>query len=137
MTVLSTHGVQPSNSDHLLSQVKSTSATSADATQIVSSGSVSKSETTGGGAISSFLSGCILIPFALVLLWKNEKKLVTYAKLLAKARKVLKEADPKAPKDEDDYELVHLTGTSTTTDVLLDEAFKIEVSDSYRIKREV
>ena len=27
-----------------------------------------------------------MIPFSLVLLWKNEKKLVTYAKLIKEAR---------------------------------------------------
>ncbi len=36
--------------------------------------------------IGSFILGCILIPFSLALLWKNEKKLVTYAKVILEAR---------------------------------------------------
>ena len=36
--------------------------------------------------IGSFFFGCLLIPFSLVLLWKNEKKLVTFAKMNDEAR---------------------------------------------------
>ena len=32
--------------------------------------------------IGSFIVGCILIPFSLALLWKNEKNLVNYAKVI-------------------------------------------------------
>jgi hypothetical protein len=33
----------------------------------------------------TFIFGCLLIPFSLVLLWKNEKKLVTFAKCMEQA----------------------------------------------------
>lgn len=33
-------------------------------------------------SFGSFIFGCLLIPFALVLLWKNEKKVVTFSKCM-------------------------------------------------------
>ena len=54
-----------------------------------SRGSRSRSRSSGssssdgdGLGFASFIFGCFAIPFALVMLWKNEKKIVTFAKCM-------------------------------------------------------
>ena len=37
--------------------------------------------------IGAFIMGCVIIPFTMVFLWKNEKKIVTYARVMDKAAK--------------------------------------------------
>ena len=51
----------------------------AQKTTVVTSGGSSDDDPYG---IGGFIVGCFMIPFSLVLLWKNEKKIVTYAKLI-------------------------------------------------------
>ena len=73
-----------------------------------SSGSSSGSSDDFGFA--SFVIGCFLIPFSLVLLWKNEKKVVTFAKCMDQGRKFVRSVDCEDPDDANEFELVHLTG---------------------------
>ena len=47
--------------------------------------------------IGRFLAGCVLIPFALVLLWKNEKKVVTFAKCMDQGRELVRTVDCEDP----------------------------------------
>ena len=54
--------------------------------------------------------GCFLIPFAFALLWKNEKKLVTYTKCIATAKKECVPIDTEKPIEDNDMALVHCTG---------------------------
>ena len=56
--------------------------------------------------------GCIMIPFSLVLLWKNEKKLVTYAKVIDTARKECTTVDCEEIDDANDFKLIHVMGTT-------------------------
>ena len=63
--------------------------------------------------IGGFFAGCTLIPFALVLLWKNEAKVVTFAKCISDGRKAcLQNMDPEDPDEANEFELVHLNGTT-------------------------
>ena len=63
--------------------------------------------------IGGFFFGCTLIPFALVLLWKNEAKVVTFAKCISEGRKAcLANMDSEDPDDANEFELVHLNGTT-------------------------
>ena len=78
-----------------------------------------------------------MIPFSLVLLWKNEKKIVTYAKLIALARKECRTLKDDTPLDENDFELVHLTGVTENDEVLTDQSFGATVNNSYRLVRTV
>ena len=89
----------------------------------------------GGGTVSigddsddawglgSFFFGCTLIPFSLVLLWKNEKKIVTFAKLIYEARKECITVEADTPKDENDYKLVHCIGEAINKEEITDLAF--------------
>ena len=43
--------------------------------------------------IALMLLGFFLVPFSQVLLWKNEKKAVTFAKLITEARQACVKAD--------------------------------------------
>ena len=82
--------------------------------------------------------GCTMIPFALVLLWKNEKKVVTFAKCVTEGRKAVKEnLDPDDPDDANEFELVHLSGTSENQVEIVDNDFGIVANNSYRLKRRV
>ena len=47
--------------------------------------------------IGSFLLGCLLIPFALVLLWKNEKKVVTFARCMTLGQEQVKSIGSEEP----------------------------------------
>lgn len=87
--------------------------------------------------IGSFIAGCFLIPFALVLLWKNEKKLVTFSKFMTEGRKAVREINCESVDDTNEFELVHMTGTAINMVELLDSEFGIKVPNSYRLKRKV
>ena len=53
-----------------------------------STAETAKAEDEGGGlGFLPFFLGTVLIPFSLALLWKNEKKLVNFVRMLEIARK--------------------------------------------------
>jgi hypothetical protein len=85
--------------------------------------------------IGSFILGLFLIPLSLVCIWKNERKIVVYHKLMDKAHKNLitdvKAEDPVDGKNE--YELVHVKGTSASNDVLRCDQLDYEISNCYRL----
>jgi len=85
--------------------------------------------------IGRFVAGCIMIPFALVLLWKNEKKLVTYAKCMEKARADCTNANNKDLSEANNFKLVHTSGKSENKTELVDNEFGIVAENSYRLKR--
>ena len=70
--------------------------------------------------IGAFILGSFLIPFALVLLWKNEKKLVTFSKFMAEGRKAVREINCENVDDANEFELVHMTGTAINKTELVD-----------------
>ena len=81
------------------------------------------SGSTGGEdewGIGSFILGCVMIPFSLVLLWKNEKKLVTYAKVIEEAKDECRTVEADAPNDENDYKLVHCIGEAVNGEEITD-----------------
>ena len=78
-----------------------------------------------------------MIPFSLVLLWKNEKKLVTYAKVIKEAREEVRTIESEKPADENDYMLAHCIGTAENAVELSDQAFGATASNSYRLVRQV
>ena len=61
-----------------------------------------------------------MIPFSLVLLWKNEKKLVTYAKVMNAARKECVTVDAAEIDGGNDYNLVHVIGTTENAEDIVD-----------------
>jgi hypothetical protein len=67
-----------------------------------------------------FFLGLILIPFSLVLIWKNEKKIVMYHRVILQAQTACKEVDPKEVKDEHDLDLVHAQGIATNDTKIVD-----------------
>ena len=70
--------------------------------------------------MGAFVLGCMMIPFSLVLLWKNEKKLVTYAKVIDEAKSECRTIDADSPADENDYKLVHCMGTTENNEEIID-----------------
>ena len=98
------------------------------------------SSSSGGGddwGIGSFILGCVMIPFSLVLLWKNEKKLVTYAKVIDEARDECRTVEADAPNDENDYKLVHCIGDAVNAEEISDQTFGATCENSYRLVRTV
>ena len=87
--------------------------------------------------IGAFIFGCILIPFSLVLLWKNEKKVVTYAKCIDQGREKVKTVECDDPDEVNELELVHTTGVAVNKEIITDPDFGIDASDSYRLKRKI
>jgi len=79
----------------------------------------------------------LIIPFALVLLWKNEKKVVTFAKCMEQGRKAVRNIEADDPDDANEFELVHLTGTAVNNTEIADNDFGIVAHNSYRLKRKV
>ena len=78
-----------------------------------------------------------MIPFSLVLLWNNEKKVVTFAELIVQGRKAVMTVSAEEPDDANDLKLVHMTGEAVTKETMMDKDFAIEVENSYRLKRKV
>jgi len=89
-----------------------------------------------GDGIFGFFIGLLLIPFALILIWKNERKIVKYHKVIVQARADLK-SDVKAPLEENELCLVHTKGCSVNEEVLEDKEFGVQVANSYRLNRKV
>ena len=70
--------------------------------------------------IALMMLGLFLIPFSQVLLWKNEKKAVTFAELIVRARKACISVDHEKPNEYNDYSLVHVTGKTNNSEDLCD-----------------
>lgn len=81
--------------------------------------------------------GLFLIPFSQVLLWKNEKKAVTFAKLISRARKACISVQHNKPSEYNDYSLVHVTGKTSNCEDLCDQEFSVVAENCYRLKRKV
>ena len=90
-----------------------------------------------GGAITEFCFGCVLIPLALVILWKNEKKVVMFAKCMDQGRELVQNGDCEDPDDANELVLVHLTGTTENKQEIKDNELDVSVNNSYRLKRKV
>jgi len=86
---------------------------------------------------AAFLLGCVLIPFALVMLWKNEKKQVTYAKVIGLAKKECITIKIEEPFDEHEFYLVAGSGRAVNSESIDDHDFGATVQDSYRLIRTV
>ena len=83
-TNLSTTSDYLQKGDPLVLKRSSSSRSSSSSRRTVTT--TKKSGSSDKYGMGSFILGCVLIPFSLVLLWKNEKKLVTYAKVMATAK---------------------------------------------------
>ena len=46
----------------------------------------------------------------MLVLWKNEKKVVTFAKCINQGRELVRTVDCEEPDEDNEFELVHLTG---------------------------
>jgi len=84
-----------------------------------------------------FMTGCVLIPFALVFLWKNEKKLVTYAKCMDAAQEDCITVDNSSVDEKNNFRLVHTTGKTQNDTELVDNEFAVTAENSYRLTRTV
>ena len=82
--------------------------------------------------------GLILIPFSQVILWKNEGRAVSFARLFNHARNACIKVDPTQPvNQEHEYQLVHMSGKVHNEVNLCDRDFGVVAQDSYRLKRKV
>lgn len=65
---------------------------------------------------AGFIVGCVLIAFALPMVWMNERKQVKIYKLIDNARtSAIPEAPATEPSDNDNFKLIH-TSAHTSTD---------------------
>ena len=85
----------------------------------------------------SFFVGTVLIPFSVALLWKNEKKLVDFVRVISAARKECRAINIQQPHDECDYKLVHAAGHAINNEVIEDKVFGASVENAYRLVRVV
>ena len=101
--------------------------------------SKSSSSSSGGDkfGIGSFFLGCFLIPFSLTLLWKNERKLVMFKKVVSQGREDVKSVDSEEADSSNEKALVHITGDTVNETELVDQGFGIVAENSYRLKRVV
>ena len=85
----------------------------------------------------SFCLGCFLVPFSLTLLWINERKLVSFAKVIVQARSDVQTVSPTKPSVMLNYELVHATGEAESQQELEDQDFSVTALNAYRLVRTV
>ena len=102
----------------------------------VTTGSSTKKDDDPYG-IGEFCLGCVLIPFALVFLWKNEKKLVTYAKCMETAKEDCTSVSADSADQGNNFKLVHVTGKTENKTDLVDNDFGVTAENSYRLIRSV
>lgn len=57
-----------------------------------------------------YFFGSLLTTFSLLILWKNEKKIVTFAKCINQGRDLVRSVDCEDTDEDNEFELVHLTG---------------------------
>lgn len=81
--------------------------------------------------------GLLLIPLALVFLWKNEKKIVMYARVITEAKKSCKSVNCDEVLDDNDFNLVHSQGKALNEQIIKDPEFGATAADSYRVIRTV
>ena len=75
--------------------------------------------------IGLMLLGLFLVPFSQVLLWKNERKAVTFARLLTRAKNSCISANSAEPDEGNDLGLVHISGTTFNNINLCDRDFGV------------
>jgi len=78
-----------------------------------------------------------MIPFALVFLWKNEKKIVTFQKCMDRAEKEVKTVKADEASSDNNFKLIHVTGKTENKTDLIDNDFAVTAENSYRLKRVV
>lgn len=82
------------------------------------------------------MAGTILIPVGLLIIMNNERKLVSYIKVLTEARNEYRSIQVYMPEEAHDFKLVHAVGNTKSLSIG-DRAFGAYVRDSYRLVREV
>ena len=99
--------------------------------------STSSSSNSGSSIAGDFIFGVILICLAFPILWNNERKMVRIAQLIKKARQQCVSINFREPKIEDNYKLVHASGTTLNRELIIDGDFDVEAENSIRLIRSV
>jgi hypothetical protein len=71
------------------------------------------------------------------MLWKNERKVVYFSSTIEAGSKAVKNVEADDIDDANEFELIHVSGTTHNSTDLIDEDFGIVAHDSYRLKRKV
>jgi hypothetical protein len=86
----------------------------------------------------AFIIGCILIGFALPMVWMNERKQVKIYKLIEKARtSCIPEVPATEVSENDNFKLIHTSAHTATQSPSEDQQFGVVVNDSMKLKRVV
>ena len=86
----------------------------------------------------SLIVGCVLIPYALVLMVKNEIKVLKVTQLIDLARAIYKTVDQiTTPNIANENDLVCVSGNAKSKQHLFDVDFGVVAEDSYRLQRTV
>jgi hypothetical protein len=102
--------------------------------------SASKSRSGGGDdwGMGAFFLGLILIPFSLVWIWKNEKKIVRFHQVIVEAElDVVTDVDIEKIDDALEFRLTHLQGKAHNKAAIQDEDIDYSAADCYRVTRTV
>lgn len=79
-----------------------------------------------------------MIPFSLVWIWKNERKIVKFHEVITQAKETIKEnINIEEIQDEMDFKLVHMKGICHVDEKLNDEQLDYSVENCYRLNRVV
>ena len=78
-----------------------------------------------------------MVPFALTLLWINERKLVTFNRVIVQARDEVHIVSSTKPSGMSNYELVHAYGEAENLNDLEDQDFSVRATNAYRLVRTV
>ena len=84
-----------------------------------------------------FIIGLVALPFTLVCIWKNEKKVVTYHRFILEATKAVKSIASHPANESTNLALVHVQGRAINNTVLVDKNFNVQAHDSFKLSRTV
>jgi hypothetical protein len=87
--------------------------------------------------IGKFITGVILICFALPIVWMNERKQVKIYKIIMKAREACKESTADSVMDNHNFELVHTTGMLQTKIQVGDTSMNYFRFNTVKVRRDV
>jgi len=90
------------------------------------------------GAFGGFILGCLLIWFALPLVWMNERKNIKVWNVIVKGRaECCNDIDIDAPDANNEKKLVHARGIVTTSIPITDSVFALGHENACRLRRVV
>jgi len=84
------------------------------------------------------ICGCVLLSFAIPMIWLNERKLARIYYVLTRARgEVVLNQDKSKAVWQNNFRLVHCVGRNSTEEAVRDDQFSIALESCIRLSRRV